>query len=419
MNARIYRAGRQLLQGVTGNPQINRLAQTVVLGISRADDGLFSLALNGGKGLYRLQARSVVIATGCYDMPVIFPGWTLPGVMSAGGIQTFVKSQQLVPGERFLFAGSHPLQLVVADQIVRAGGKVAGVMFAQKFSRVLQVLRFPSVMIRHADKLLFIAGILRRLRRAGVPVRFAETLLQANGDDALQSVDIAPLAADGSIDRDKASKIECDRLGVCFSFLASTELARQCGAESIWSADGGGWVIRCNEWMGSSVPGLYVAGEVTGVAGADVAAEEGRLAGLGVLIHLAVMDGARASRLSVPIRRRLQHLHRFADLLRTLSFPGGDLLQQLCTDEAVLCKCEGLTAGEFRKQLADNPFLTTANSAKLFSRAGMGLCQGRYCNYPVTRILAGYAGSEAAAGPFTARFPAKPVRIRDLLSGPT
>jgi len=131
------------------------------------------------------------------------------------------------------------------------------------------------------------------------------------------------------------------------------------------------------------------------------------------------MDSGQASRLSGPIRRRLHHLHRFADLLRRLSFPGRSLLRQLCTDEAVLCKCEGLTAGEFRKQMADNPFLSTANSAKLLSRAGMGLCQGRYCNYPVAQILAGHAGEEAVAGPFTARFPAKPVRIRDLISGPT
>jgi len=233
MNAKIYRPGKLLLQRVTENQNINRLQQTVVLGITRSEDGLFLLSLNGEQGMYRLQARSVLIASGCYDMPVIFPGWTLPGVMSAGGIQTFVKSQQLVPGERFLFAGTHPLQLVVADQIVQAGGKVAGVLFAQRFSRGLRVLRSPSVMLRHADKLLFIAGIVRRLRRAGVPVRFGETLVRANGDDALQSVEVAPLDAAGNLNCNRIGTIECDRLGVCFSFLASTELARQCGADKV------------------------------------------------------------------------------------------------------------------------------------------------------------------------------------------
>jgi hypothetical protein len=86
------------------------------------------------------------------------------------------------------------------------------------------------------------------------------------------------------------------------------------------------------------------------------------------------------------------------------------------SDSVTLCKCEELTVGYLRELLQQNPHITTASSAKLLSRAGMGLCQGRYCHFSLTRLLAGHLGvPDNDVGGFTARFPAKPVAIDKLI----
>jgi len=420
LSGRAYRKGKELLRRVSENRKVHWLMQSTVSGIMDSnvagESGRFTLLVNGKPGTRTLMADAVLIAPGCYDLPVIFPGWNLPGVMATGGIQAFVKSQQLVPGKRFLFVGSHPLQLVVADQVLQAGGEVAGVLFAQSYARVFELLRSPAVLLHNPGKFAQMAATLWRLRSAGVPIRFKQTLLQANGEAYLRSASTAPIGPDEIIRKDAVREIECDRLGVCFSFLASSELARQCGADCAWDAARGGWIASHDEWMCSSVPGIYVAGEITGVAGAEVAAGEGRLAGIGIAAALGKISANRAREISHAPRRQLRRTNRFAGVLNKLSWPGMALLDQLTSEPVTLCKCEEVTVGAFLKLLKENPHVATASSAKLLSRAGMGLCQGRYCHYALTRLMARRLGvPECEIGNFTSRFPAKPVEISDLI----
>jgi thioredoxin reductase len=417
----VYAAGKALLRRVTDDDRIRWLSASTVSGILPAIeagiDGRFALIVDGPDGVRSLAAESVLVAPGCYDMPVLFPGWNLPGVMATGGIQAFVKSQRFVPGQRFLFVGSHPLQLVVADQLVQAGADVAGVLFAQGRRRALELLKSPAAAWRGRAKLFQTAGILRRLRRAGVPVRFRETVLRADGSGRVDSVTVAPVGPDGVADPAKGRVIDCDRVGVCFGFLASSELARQAGAAACWNAPRGGWIVSHDEWMRTTVPGLYAAGEITGVAGAEVAAEEGCVAALGCALDLDKIDDAHARRLADGPRRTLESLNRFAGLLSDLCWPGDRCLDRWPSDQDVnLCKCEEVTVGDFVEQLKRNPGVTSANAAKLLTRVGMGPCQGRYCQFAVTRLVARLSGeSEAAVGGFTARFPAKPMDISALL----
>jgi thioredoxin reductase len=418
LSSRIYKQGKQLLHKVSELEDILWLKQTTVLGLFKSDDTAaeynHKLIVNNRDGTHEVIAKTVLIATGCYDMPVIFPGWNLPGVMASGGIQAFVKSQQIIPGKRFLFIGSHPLQLIVADQIVQAGGEVAGVIFAQKLSSIFSLLKSPFLLLRFADKFLYILSTLIRLKIAGVPVSFGKTILAADGKDKLDSVSIVPLTTKDTVDKNSSTKIECDRLGLCFSFLTSSELARQAGAEYSWSADGGGWVITHDELMRTNIHGIYVAGETTGVAGAEVAMVEGKIAGLGVALELGKVPESQASKALTELHRRLKSLNQFANLLKRLSFPATGLLEQIMTRDSTLCKCEEITVGDFLDKLDEIPYTINANSAKLLTRAGMGICQGRYCNY-YTRLILAKHYSENDFKPFTARFPSKPVTISELI----
>ena len=410
---RLYAHAKTVLADAIAGEDIDwRLGQTVLGLFPRRDDSGHRLWLATPSSTTMVAARTVLLANGAYDLPVVFPGWTLPGVMATGGIQTFIKSQQLLPGARFVLAGSHPLQLIVADQIVRAGGTVAAVIFAQSAARAARLAAHPLIAMRHGAQLGAIAGIIARLTAAGVPIRFGQAVVEAEGGTALDAVHVAPLTRAGAIVPDAASTIPCDRLGLCYGFLASSELARQAGAACDWRAEQGGWIVHHDRWMRSTVPDLWVAGEITGVAGADVALEEGRLAALGILQKLGRLMPERAEKLARPVRRRLVRGRTFGALLQSLSAPPSGLLNSLMADDATLCRCECVSVGTLRQILADNPSAATANAMKLLTRAGMGPCQGRFCQHNVVRLVADARGiAEGDTGGFTAQAPIKPVPV--------
>lgn len=416
---KLYDRVKSTLRSMDERTDVDWRMSSSVLGVLRpsafrvrAERSGHELWIQGPAGTSFLRAKTVLVAAGCYERPLAFPGWTLPGVMGAGGIQAFVKSQQFVPGDRFVLAGSHPLQLVVADQLVSAGATVAAVVFTQQMALALRVLAHPLIWLRHSRQFLETARILRRLRRARVPVIFGASVLRVEGNRSVERATIAMLRADGTPDPQRTQNIECDRVGLCHGFIASTELARQAGAAVHWRDEAGGWLVDHDEWFESSVENLFVAGEVTGVAGADAALEKGRIAALGILRRLGRVDDSSAARLAQPVRRRLHRIHGFARLLHELARPPQALANATMTEEATLCRCESIARGEFERQLRQNPSVASTDAAKLLTRVGMGMCQGRMCGDNAARVLAAARGmSPADVGPLQAQPPVKPVLL--------
>ncbi|WP_116810766.1 NAD(P)/FAD-dependent oxidoreductase [Steroidobacter cummioxidans] len=421
--ARLYDRVKGALQAVDERQDIDWRFQSTVLGIMRpspyrAGPRTHELWVQGPSGCYLLRANAVLLAPGCYERPLAFPGWTLPGVMGAGAIQGFVKSQQFVPGDRFVLAGSHPLQLVVADQLLSAGAQVAAVVFTQRMQQASLMLRHPLVALRHHRQLLETAHILRRLRRARVPVIFGHTIVRAEGAAAVERATIAAIDPSGRIDHHQTQAFECDRIGICHGFLASSELARQAGAEVHWKDHAGGWLARHNDWFEASVKNLFLAGEITGVEGADAALEKGRIAAVGILRSLGRVDDNQANNLAATARTRLSHLQNFAAVLQQLARPPAALALQTMSDDTILCRCESIECGELRQALTDNKHVLSADAAKLLTRVGMGLCQGRMCGDNVARVIAQTRGVQPnEVGPFQAQAPVKPVPLATLVRG--
>ncbi|WP_129776915.1 FAD/NAD(P)-dependent oxidoreductase [Peristeroidobacter soli] len=402
------------LAGVSDGRNLGSIAGSGLCG-----GGAHELWIHGPNGLYLLRANAVLLAPGCYERPLAFPGWTLPGVMGTGAIQTFVKSQQFVPGNRFLLAGSHPLQLVVADQLLSAGAQVAAVVFTQRKQQAWLLMRHPLVALRHHRQLLETSHIFRRLRRAGVPVIFGHTIVSADGAAVVERATIAAIDAKGTIDRHKTKVFDCDRVGICHGFLTSSELARQAGAEMHWKDHAGGWLARHNEWLESSVKNLFLAGEITGVDGADAALEKGRIAAVGILRSLGRVDDRQAHNLAATARNRLSHQQSFAAILQELARPPASLALQTMSDDTILCRCESIKRGELCQALADNKHILSADAAKLLTRVGMGLCQGRLCGDNVARVIAEARGVQPGkVGPFQAQAPVKPVPLAAFMRRP-
>ena len=384
------------------HPNIDLWTETLVwaVGSPRA------LLLQRGDRAERLDYETLVLATGAYDRPIAFPGWDLPGVITAGAAQSLVKSQRVLPGRDILLAGSGPFLLPVAEQILLGGGRV---------SAVIEATTAPGWASRatrawgHWDRLREGAHYVNTLRRYGVPMKYGQMVLRAEGDGRVERVVV------GNVDKDWRPRLgqqqsyDVDTLAIGYGFLVSTELARLLGLAMRWDPFQEQELPTHDAGMESSVSGVFVAGELTGVAGAEVALAEGYIAGLSAAVRLGRLSEAGAAPLLESARVRLQHLGRFASLINELfrMRPG---IYELADDDTIVCRCEEVTAGEIRRGVARGA--RNGNALKAWTRVGMGPCQARVCGNLITHLIATQAGLpiQEVRG-FTPRPPIKPVPI--------
>jgi NADPH-dependent 2,4-dienoyl-CoA reductase/sulfur reductase-like enzyme len=394
------------LFSAVSNPLVTYLPGTVVWGAPEPR----VLAFAGSGGGDRLGAELIVVATGAIDRAVPFPGWTLPGVITAGGAQNLVKSQGVLPGRRVVVSGTGPLLLVVADSLRRAGAGVVEVLEAAEQRhpwRWLPRLAAAPALLRRG--LAYRVGLLR----AGIPIRTGHTVCEARGDDEVREVVVAPLCARGHLDRSRARTLRADALAVGYGLTPAVELTRLLGCEHTWDGARGGWIPRRSADLESSVPGVFVAGDGAGIAGVETALVEGRLAGLLAAERLGRCRPPAARASADALRARLARLARFREGIERLHAPPPDFLT-LLTADTVVCRCEEVTAGEMFGALERGH--ASADALKAATRAGMGRCQGRNCLRTVAEILARVRGS--AAGDIAmprSRPPARPVRLGDLV----
>ncbi len=370
---------------------------------SRPDAAPYLLCLYGPDGTpRRLLAQQVILAPGAYDRPVPFPGWTLPGVLTAGAALNLVKHQRLLPGRRFLLSGTGPLQLLLAHHLLDAGGEVVA---------VLDTSPFPWRGWRHAlavwgqwERLAEGWAALRALRRARVPLRWGWLVRRAGGDGQVERAII------GTVTGDAEETVAVDTICLGHGLMPSVQLARQAGCEHRYDPGQRAYLPVRDEWLQTTQEGIFVAGDAAGIGGKDVALWEGRLAALAAARQLG--RTVPADRLAA-IRRELARQRRFAAVLLDL-FPASARLGDLLTDDTVLCRCEEITVGEIRRAVAEGA--ETLNAVRMVTRAGMGRCQGRMCGGPVSELIARELGRPVEAlGQVTPRPPVVPVPLEGLL----
>ena len=396
---------RELLS-VVDHPRVTFLSGAVVWAAPEARTLAFSHAGRGD----RLRAEVIVVAAGASDRAVPFPGWTLPGVITAGGAQNMLKSQGVLPGRRALVAGSGPLLLVVADSLRRAGATVVEVVEAAPTARVWRAL--PRLAAAPA---LLRRGLAYRLElaRARVAFRAGHTVIEARGRDEVEAAVVAPIDGAGRVDRARARTLAVDTVVVGFGLVPSTELTRLLGCRHEWRRARGGWIPWRSADLETSVPGVLVAGDGAGIGGVETAILEGRLAGLVAAERLGRCTRADARVAGGPLRGRLRRLARFREGIEAMHRPPADYLA-LLTPETIVCRCEEITAAEHDRALArGRPGI---DAVKAHTRVTMGRCQGRNCLGTLADLVARARGCGPAdlAWP-RPRPPARPVRLGDLL----
>ncbi len=303
-------------------------------------------------GATRIGYRKLVIATGARELLLPFPGWTLPGVFGAGGLQALVKQGWPIAGKRVLVAGSGPLLLAAAASLRRHGAIVLGIHEQAPVGRVGGVAARLLAWPEHALQAARLGAAL-----FGIPYRCGEFVAaaapaDAPGEPRLGAVELQTPRG--------PRRVACDYLAIGYGLVPNVELAELLGCAL--EADGRHARVAVDEQQRTSVADVYAAGEVCGIGGGAAARLEGTLAGLAA---------AGAAALPARLRRRHRHARRFGRLLAA-RFSLDTRIHALPTADTMICRCE------------DVPFaalggFADARTAKLATRCGMGACQGRIC----------------------------------------
>ncbi|MFI4987052.1 MAG: FAD-dependent oxidoreductase [Alphaproteobacteria bacterium] len=353
-----------------------------------------------------LRADAIVLATGVRELAIPFPGWTTPGVMFAGGAQAILKSQQVLPGREAVVAGCGPLPMVVAAQLLRAGGRVKALATLHPFSR----------MLRHAGGLWHGRGIVAEgLRygwtvvRSGVERLTGYVPTRVIGRDHVEAVVLARMDGHGRVVAGSEREIACDLLALNYGFVANSELAAMAGVAMRRDAVAGGWLPRSDEFGRTSIPGLFVAGDGAGLRGALIAELDGRIVGAAAAAEPRQAEAEWRAALGETLRQRRRQLAFQAAVRETLQLPKG--AWSLVSDDTTVCRCENVTLGDIRGAFGSGH--VTLNAVKRNVRAGMGWCGGRTCLHAVAALAELHSGV-APAAMMTPRPLARPVSFAAL-----
>ena len=351
--------------------------------------------------LQQVGFEQLLLAAGCHERNVPFPGWTLPGVMLLGGLQLQIKSNVVKPLGATLIAGTGPLLPLVACQLHAAGAKVAGVYEACAFGRIAR----ESLALMNKPQ-LFLDGLsmLGYLKLNGIPMHYGWGVVQARGEGELNEVSVAPYDPDWKADLTRVQRESVQTLAVGYGFIPRTQLSQQLGLAHGFSDDG---YLRaeCNVWQQSSVSHIHLAGDMAGIRGGEAAMLTGRIAAVSMLQQLKVLNAEQA------IERRERYLGQLAAIKRFRSgveryTARGPAQIELPQPDTVICRCEQVTRDAIDLALAQG--VQDMAGLKMRTRVSMGDCQGRMCvGYCSDRLRA--STGRADVGWLRPRFPVDPV----------
>src|SRR6218665_519129 len=326
----------------------------------------FEVGLSQGGCARLIDARQLILATGAQERPFPIPGWTLPGVMSAGAAQIALKSAAIVPAGRTVVAGCGPLLYLLARQLAAAGAEIVALLDTtprrngfRAAAALPDFLRSPYALA--GLKLLAGLHLNRRLRFVGgVPG------LSGAGQDRLAAV---TFVRDG-----RTARIDCDTLLLHQGLIPGVNLSNAAGCAHDFSAAGHCWLPRLDDWFTSSVPGIAIPGDGAGMAGATSAAFRGETAALAVAERLGRIALAGRERAATPLRAQLARALRGRRFLDLLYRPAAQFLAPP-QDDTIVGRCEEVTAGQIRDS-AKRLGVTGPNRVKAVPRSGRRPWQG-------------------------------------------
>lgn len=340
-----------------------------------------ALLAESTRGLVELRYDKLILATGARERFLPFPGWTLPNVMGAGGLQAMVKSGLPIRGKRLIVAGSGPLLLAVATYLKKHGAEIPLICEQVSWSKLA---RFAGLLLSFPGKIAQALALRKEL--AEVPLTTSAWPVEAHGNAKLESVTISR--------NGKRETIPCDYLACGFHLVPNIELPILLGCQI------SGGYVQIGELQQTTVPGIYCVGEPTGIGGLESALVEGQIAGL------AAVGKMEETKKLFRGRRRTR---RFVNLLQN-TFALREELKQLPKPETFVCRCEDVPYSKLQSQ-------KSWRSAKLHTRCGMGPCQARICG-PAAEFFFGWKIESVRPPIFPARVESLATAQQVIAGGP-
>ncbi len=365
------------------------------------DDGRILFSYQGETR--ELHSREMLLCPGAMERPMPIPGWTLPGVMTAGAAQVMLKSDAVV-ADGAVFAGSGPLLYLIVAQYLRLGVPVAALVETTPRQHYLDAAPLMPRALRQLGQLRKGLSLLREIRASGVSIyRHAENL-EVLGDENAKGL---RFVASG-----KQYEVAADTVFLHHGVQPNLNMTRAMGLAHHWNSAQMCWQVTVDAFGESSVAHVSVAGDGAGIVGADGACAAGRVAAQNISHRLGRISRAERdnkTKSDLAYLSALKPFRRFIDCL----YRPTDALSSPRQANTLVCRCEEQSMGDLRtgfEQGARDP-----NALKSLTRCGMGPCQGRQCGHLVTGLLAQWREeSPEAVGYYRLRSPQRLLTLDEL-----
>jgi len=361
------------------------------------------------KEILDITCDVILFASGARERFLPFKGWTLPGVISTGMAQVLMKSSGILPAHRIMVAGSGLFLFSAAYEILKNKGKVISVL---EQSGMMDKIRMVPTLLHQFSKVAEGGKYLSKIYLSGVPVKYRHKVVEARGNGELEEVVIGKVDSTGKLIQGTEKIIKTGALAVGYGFVPNIEAPQLAGCELEYSGSKGGWTVKVNDSLETTVPNVFAAGEITGIGGGLKSINEGKIAAVNILKKFEKIPStqyySQMAKLTKERKHHMQFVHYFNSLY---NIPHNALLD--IPDDTIVCRCEDITIGEIKKGIAAG--YKTPKAIKTGMRVTMGNCQGRTCGPIIYDILTLLTGKQPdQTGPFHVRPPLKPLSIEAL-----
>ena len=358
---------------------------------------------------YELEYQRLIIATGCHERSVPFPGWLLPGVMLMGGVQLQIKSGLVIPGHRMAVVGTGPLLPLIAAQLHKAGVDVVGVYEAGKFGQfakeALHLLNRPQLMLEGV-------GLLTYLKQHHIPIHYGMGVVRADGDESLKQLTVAEYDDDWNPISGTQQVIDLDAAAVGYGFVARNQLSQLLGIRhenSLMS----GLKPQVNQHYETDKANTYVVGDSAGILGGEGAMAAARIAAVDIAHQLKMISQNQADQLRTPYQSLLNKVKKFRAAFDRIGRRRAGLLS-LADADTVVCRCENVKLCQVDEAIKQG--IKDVTGIKMRTRLGMGDCQGKTCNgYCQDKLK--HELQDDNVGYVRPRFPLEPIPFRSIVQG--
>jgi thioredoxin reductase len=348
-----------------------------------------------------ITAGHVIIATGAIERPFPVPGWTLPGVSTIGSAQILLKTAGMVEDDAVLI-GAGPLLYLLASQYLHAGVTIKAILDTNPKLNKWKALKHLPFALKNLNLITKGRKWLSEIKKSNIQFHEDVSDIELHGEKQVSSVTFK------AGNRQKFS-IKAERVFLHQGVTPNTNLAMAVGCKHKWDPLQLSWRPHIKSNGKTHIPGLWIAGDGSGIIGAKASEAMGHITANAILVELKKAQSVKDVSFWA---KTLSKERSFRPFIDTLFLPRANL-RIPNKKETIVCRCEEITSGEIKNNIALG--CIGPNQLKAFCRAGMGPCQGRFCGLTVSEMIADQLKMPVPeVGYYRVRPPIKPLTLREL-----